>query len=171
MNHLKIIAIFLSLLLLLEGCSKTNNDTEAKRNNPSTSVSTANTSNLTNEKVQRAVDKALDWTKVGGKAEVLGIQENPQQNSAVVDIRFDNFQFNADQSSTPVAKDKKSPPKPSVGSSNFSDELYKAVTQMVHVERYSGKGVGKLKHYNDGRWVLTEINFNFINVNANLEIQ
>ncbi len=171
MKQIKIIAIFLSLLLLLEGCSKTNNDTEAKSSNSSTSVSTANTSNLTNEKVQQAVDKTLDWTKVGGKAEVLGIQEIPQQNAAIVDIRFDDFRYNADQSRTPIAKDKKSPPPPSAGSPNFSSEMYKAVTQMVRVERYSGKGVGTLTHYNDGRWVLTEINFNLIRLTSNLEIQ
>jgi len=171
MKHLKITVIFLSLLFLFEGCSQTNNDTGAKSSNSSTSVSTANTSKLTNEKVQRAVDKALDWTKVGGRAEVLGIQEIPQQNAAMVDIRFDNFQHNADQSGTPIAKDKKSPTAPGVRSPNFSDEMYKAVTQMVHVESYSGKGVGTLKYYNDGRWVLTEINFNLIRVSPNLEIQ
>jgi len=171
MKQLKTTAIFLSLLLLLAGCGKTSNDTEAKRDNPPTGTSTANTSNLTNEKVQRALDKALDWTKVGGRATVLGIQETPQQNAAIVDIRFDDFRYNADQAGTPVAKDKKSPSKPSVSSPNFSDELYKAVTQMVHVASYSGKGVGTLKYYNDGRWVLTEINFDLMRVCPNLEIQ
>ncbi|MGI8639824.1 MAG: hypothetical protein ACR2MG_07700 [Pyrinomonadaceae bacterium] len=171
MKQLKITAIFLPLLLLFAGCGKTSNDTVAKSNNPPTSVSTANTSNLTNEKVQRALDKALDWTKVGGKATVLGIQETPQQNAAIVDIRFDDFRYNADQAGTPIAKDKKSPLVPSVGSPNFSDEMYKAVTQMVHVASYSGKGVGTLKHYNDGRWVLTEINFDFMRLSPNLEIQ
>lgn len=171
MKHIKFTAIFLSTLLLLAGCSKTNSDTGAKSSNPFTGTSTANTSNLTNEKVQQALDKALDWTKVGGKAEVLGIQEIPQQNAATVDIRFDDFRHNADQAGIPIAKDKKSPPEPNVSSPNFSEEAYKAVTQIVHIASYSGKGVGRLKRYNDGRWVLTEINFNFVTVNANLDVQ
>ncbi len=171
MKHLTITAVFLLLLLLLVGCSNTSNDTKAKSGNSFPSVSTSNASNLTNEKAQRAVDKALDWTKVGGKAEVLGIQEIPQQNAAIVDIRFDDFRYNADQAGTPVAKDKKSPPEPRVGSPTFNDDMYKAVTQMVHTASYSGKGAGTLKHYNDGRWVLTEINFNFMRVSSNLEIQ
>lgn len=171
MKHLKITVIVLSLLFLLGGCSQTNNDAKVKSGNPSASATTASSSNLTNEKVQRAVDKALDWTKISGKAEVLGIQEIPQQNSAIVDIRFEDFRHNADQAGTPIAKNKKTPPEPKVGSPNFSDDAYKFVTQQTHVTSYSGKGVGTLKHYNDGRWVLTGINFNLISLNANLEIQ
>lgn len=170
MKRLKILAIFFSLLLLFVGCDKTSNGTEMKSSSSAASIFTAK-SNLTNEKVQRAVDKALDWTKVGGRVEVSGIQEIPQQNAAIVDIRFDDFRHNADQAGTPVAKDKKSPQAPNVGSSNWSDDMYKAVTQMVHTTSYTGKGVGTLKHYNDGRWVLTEINFNMITMSPNLEIQ
>lgn len=148
---LKNIAIFLSLLFLLEGCTQTNNDTGTKSGNPFKSSSIANVSNLTNEKVQRAVDKALERTIIGGKVEVLGIQETPQQNAATVDVRFDGFRYNADEAGIPVAKDKKSPPEPNVKSTTFNEDMYKAVTQMVHTASYSGKGTGTLKHYNDGR--------------------
>ncbi len=113
----------------------------------------------------------MDWMKLSGRVEVLGIQEIPQQNAAIVDIQFDDFQHNADYFGTPISKDKKSPPEPKVGSPTFYDDLQKAATEQVNVKSYSGKGVGTLKHYTDGRWVLTDIDFNFLRLNANLEIQ
>jgi hypothetical protein len=108
---------------------------------------------------------------MGGGATVLGIQELPQENAARADIRFDGFQYNADGAGSPVSKDKKTPPKPNVNDPRFYEKMLKHGLEATQVKRFSGKGVGILKHYSDGRWVLTEVHFDFVGVNANIEIR
>ncbi len=150
MRHLRAVAFLFPLLLILVGCNRTA---------------------LTTQGVQRAVDQALDWTKKSGKVEVVGIQELPQENAARADIRFDGFQYNADMAGTPISKSQEAPRKPDMNSPNYWDEVYKYGTQQTRVGNYSGQGVGILKHYSDGRWMLTGVQFNLVEVNANVEIQ
>lgn len=121
--------------------------------------------------VQTAVDKVLDWTKKGGSATVSGIQDLPQENAARVDIQFNNFQYNADSVGNPISKNQASPTKPDVNSSDFYDQVYKYGTQQTDVKNYSGQGVGVLRHYNDGRWMLTEVSFSVVSLNANEEVK
>ena len=117
------------------------------------------------------MDKTLDWTRKGGGATVLGIQELPQENAARADIRFDGFQYNANGAGTPVSKDKKGPPEPAINDPNYYQKMAEYGTGQMQVKKFSGKGVGILKHYNDGRWVLTEVHFDFEVLKADLEIQ
>ncbi|MGE0885797.1 MAG: YARHG domain-containing protein [Blastocatellales bacterium] len=128
-------------------------------------------SQLTTENVQRAVVQLLDWTKKGGTARVIGIREVPQQNIAQADIRFEDFQYNSTDLGTPVSKNQAPPPKPDINSPNYWSDMAKYTTQQVRVSRFSGEGVGILKHYNDGRWVLTGVQFNFVGVSGNIQIQ
>lgn len=137
----------------------------------STSIGSSFSSGLTTDNVQRAVDAILDWTKTGGTARVMGIQEVPQQSMARVDIRFEDFLYNSTDLGTPVSKNKTTPPQPDIKSPNYWGEMSRHTMQKVKVTRYSGEGVGILKHYNDGRWVLTNIQFNFVGVNGNVAIQ
>lgn len=51
---------------------------------------------LTASKLQTAVDKVLGWTRKGGRVEVVGVQEIPNEKSARPDIRFEAFQYNSD---------------------------------------------------------------------------
>ncbi len=115
------------------------------------------------------MDKALDWTRTGGGARVLGIQDSPQDNSAKADIQFNNFEYMADSVGSPVSKDKKVKPIP-------KDRLptpdeYAEQLNRPREKSYSGSGVAILKHYNDGRWVLTEVHFNFDGIKTNIQIQ
>jgi hypothetical protein len=126
---------------------------------------------LTTDKVQRAVDKALDWTRKGGRATVLGIQETPRENAARADVRFDGFQYNANSYDMPISKDQKTPPEPDVRDPKWSEKMYQNRAGQVHTETYSGQGNGILKHYNDGRWVLTGVQFGLHGVNSNIEIR
>jgi len=126
---------------------------------------------LTTDKVQRAVDKALDWTRKGGGASVLGIQEVPQENAARADVRFDGFQYNANVEGSPVSKDKTTPPEPSINDPRFYEKMTQHGLGAVQVKRFSGRGTAILKHYNDGRWVLTGVQFDWVGVNANIELR
>lgn len=137
----------------------------------STSARSSGNSPLSLDKVQRAVDKALDWTRKGGGATVLGIQELPQENAAKADIRFDGFQYNANGAGTPVSRDRKGPPEPSMNDPDYYRKMAEYGLGQMQVKQYSGNGVGILKHYNDGRWVLTEVHFDFEGVKADIEIQ
>lgn len=128
-------------------------------------------SDLTTDKVQRAVDQLLDFTKKGGTARVLGIQELPQQNMAKVDIKFEEFQYNSTDLGIPVSKNQAPPRQPDRNSPDFWQDLYKASTQQVSVRSYSGEGIGILVHYNDGRWVLTKVQLNSVGVDGNIQIQ
>ncbi len=126
---------------------------------------------LTTDKVQRAVDKALDWTRKGGGATVSGIQEFPQENAARADVRFDGFQYNANVEGSPVSKDKTTPPEPSINDPRFYEKMTQHGLGAVQVKRFSGRGTAILKHYNDGRWVLAGVQFDFVGVNANIEVR
>jgi hypothetical protein len=125
---------------------------------------------LSVEKTQVAVDKVLDWTRKGGTATVLGIQEMPNENAARADIRFDNFQYNADMYGTPADKNKKAPPEPDIRDPKYYEKMYQNRVGQMQVKRFSGRGVGILKHYNDGRWVLTEVQFDFVGLSRNIEL-
>ena len=66
----------------------------------------------------------------GGTAMVSGIQELPQENSAKADVQFSQFRF------------------------PFKDPMLGNTT----TQTYSGPGVAAFTHYNDGRWVLSQLN-------------
>jgi hypothetical protein len=117
------------------------------------------------------MDQALDWTRKGGGATVLGVQELPQENAARADVRFDNFQFNADSYGTPVDKNKKTPPEPGINDPNYYEKMYQNRVGQIHVERYSGQGAATLTHYSDGRWVLTGVQFGMNGTRANVEVR
>ncbi|HVQ36757.1 MAG TPA: hypothetical protein VMS31_04465 [Pyrinomonadaceae bacterium] len=121
----------------------------------------ADTNKLTNSKVEDAIGRMTGNLRVAGSIAVDGIQELPQENGARADLRFNNFQYKADQAGTPVSSDKQAPKKPEINSPNFYDEMYKFGTQQVQARNYSGPGYAVLKHYSDGRWVLKEVHWQF----------
>lgn len=125
----------------------------------------------TTDKVQRAVDKALDWTRKGGRAMVLGIQEIPRENAARADLRFDGFQYNANSYDLPISRDQKTPPEPDIRDPNWGQKMYQNRAGQVHTETYTGQGTAILKHYTDGRWVLTGVQFGFHGVDSNIEVK
>lgn len=126
---------------------------------------------LTNESVETAINKLTNNLRIGGGLTVVGIQELPQENAARADIRFNGFQYKSDMAGTPLSKDKSTPKKPDVNSPNFYDEMYKYGTQQVQTRNYSGQGFAVLKHYNDGRWVLKEVHWEFNAWVGNVDIQ
>ena len=165
-------SLTVTLVLGLTSCHRPTNISAGSSSNHSVAAadSAPEPPKLSNERVQLAVDKVLAWTQKGGRAIVLGVQELPQESAARADIRFDGFQYNSDQAGTPISKNKKPPKKPDVKSPNFYDEMFKYGTQQTKTSTFSGSGVAILKHYNDGRWVLTGITFNFNTINANVEV-
>lgn len=80
---------------------------------------------LTDGKAQRAVQR---WMS-GGTVSVQGIQEVPQENSAVARLNFTNLSYKLHD--------------PILGGNNN--------------KLYSGVGNGIFAHYNDGRWMLIKI--------------
>ncbi len=48
---------------------------------------------LTNAKVETAVNYLTSDYRLGGRISVKGIQELPQQNAAVADLQFDQFEY------------------------------------------------------------------------------
>jgi hypothetical protein len=117
-------------------------------------------------KVQRVVDKALDWTRKGGSATVLGVQELPQENAARADITFNGFQYATDYYGQPISAEKKVKPVPN-DRLPTPDELF----GQPKVASFSGKGEATLKHYSGGRWVLTAVHFDLVGVSADIEIR
>jgi hypothetical protein len=117
------------------------------------------------------VDQALDWTRKGGSVTVTGIQEMPQRNAARADIRFNQFQFNSNSYGMPVDKNKTTPPEPAINDPKFYEKMFQNRTGQIHVETYSGQGGATLVHYNDGRWVLTGVQFGLDGINASVEVR
>jgi hypothetical protein len=112
---------------------------------------------LRSEGVQAAVDQALDFTKKGGAVRVVGVQEFPQRNEARADLVFASFQYNAGSMKLPKPKNEVTPLQPS--------------PEYRYTQEYSGQGVAILKHYSDGRWMLTRIDFNDIFISPDVPIQ
>src|SRR5215472_8223308 len=52
---------------------------------------------LTKERVEIALLRALESSRVSGTIRVTGIQEAPYDNSARADLYFDNFQYNTER--------------------------------------------------------------------------
>jgi hypothetical protein len=129
------------------------------------------TSALTNDKAQRAIDRLLDWTKKGGEARVMGIRETPEQNMATVDVRFTDFQYNANSYGNPVPKDQTTPQAPSTKSPNYWEDMMKHTNGQVRARSYTGEGVAIFKHYNDGRWVLTSVHFGMFGVSGEIQVR
>jgi len=119
------------------------------------------TNQLTNAKVERAVTQLTSNLRVAGAISVEGIQELPQENSARADLRFTNFQYKSDMAGTPLSSNRQVPEKPQINDPNFYDKMYRYGTQQVYTKNYSGPGFAVLKHYNDGRWVLKEVHWQF----------
>lgn len=119
------------------------------------------TNQLTNAKVERAVNQLTSNLRVAGAISVEGIQELPQENSARADLRFTNFQYKSDMAGTPLSSNRQPPEKPQINDPKFYDKMYRYTTQQVHTKTYSGPGFAVLKHYNDGRWVLKEVRWQF----------
>lgn len=113
--------------------------------------------------VQAAVNEAVAFTQTGGSITVLGVREIPGQNEAVADLQFNNFQYNADFMKVPKPKNERTPQgDPAV--------VYIPPSAERMVLTYSGQGAASLTRYADGRWVLTRIDFNFVQITSNIPI-
>lgn len=113
---------------------------------------------LTNEKVEKVVaDLLSDW-RLGGSVSVKGIREIPQQNAAVADLKFNNFQYGTTYEGGLVrAKDFKPKPMPQ------GIDRMPAMDEMFPQRKiaYSKDGKASLLRYNDGSWVLKEVCWGF----------
>ncbi len=159
----------INLILVEETRAKAN---EAALNiTPGIVTSILNDNSLTADKVQRAVDKVLSFTKIGGAVAVQGIQEMPQQNAAKADLIFNNFQYKAREMGEIVSKDAKLPNQPNINSPNYYGEALQYSVNPVKLRNFSGPGKAILEKYNDGRWVLKIITFGGSALGANIIIE
>ncbi len=120
--------------------------------------------------VQTAVSQVVEWARLSGDVQVLGIQENPEANEATADLQFNDFQYKANNMGTPIAKTTPPPREPEVNSPSFYQELASWPSRQFSVTSYSGRGTATMKRYNDGRWMLTGVQFNFQQFNSNVPI-
>lgn len=160
----KLLAVsFVSLCLVtqLSGCNTSQSSTSSP-SGPSTSssntsrtpVSTPN-QGLTNSKVEAAVaDLLSDW-RMGGSVSVKGIQEIPQQNAALADLQFNNFEYGVTFEGGLLRKKDFKPRKPSGDAIPHPDEMFPQ-----RKVSWSRDGRATLSKYNDGRWVLKQVNWN-----------
>ena len=168
MTSISIAASVLACSLFLVSCSSPSSSGASSSATSSSSgpKRSADDSPLAVAKVQKVVDKALDWTRKGGSATVLGVQELPQENAARADLTFNGFQYATDYYEQPISAEKKVKPIPNDRLPS-PDELF----GQPKVASFTGKGEAILKHYSDGRWVLTAVHFNLVGVSADIEIR
>ena len=124
---------------------------------------------LTNAKVETAVNSLVGEFRLGGRISVKGVQELPQQNAAVADLQFDNFEYGVTNEGALVkAKDfnPKSMPK--------DQSRYPTMEEMFPQRKisYSQDGKATLSHYTDGRWVLKDVRWGLdTGINGNVEVR
>lgn len=169
--------IFLALLLLNVSfsCGRAVNEsyqspTSSGSSPGSTKQATTITSEgLTSAKVETAVNSLVGDFRLGGRVSVKGVQELPQQNAAVADLQFDNFEYGiTNEGGLIKAKDfaPKSMPKDHTN--------YPTMEEMFPQRKisYSQDGKATLSHYTDGRWVLKDVRWGLdTGINGNVEIR
>lgn len=170
---MKMLPISLCVIVFLSASCRQSTDTGYQSSSPSSSSPSssapASTSNqgLTNSKVETAVaDLLSDW-RMGGSVSVKGIQEIPQQNSAVADLQFNNFEYGVTFEGGLLRKKDFKPRKPSGDAIPHPDEMFPQ-----RKVSYSKDGKATLSKYNDGRWVLKTVNWGFDSgIKGNVEIR
>jgi hypothetical protein len=122
---------------------------------------------LTNDGVEQAVRDFMSGFTKGGEIEVDGVRELPNENAATADLRFVNWVCTttaegglSKQSPPPVTRDQFGMP-----STVFGPRL----------RTYNVRGQAVLKHYTNGRWVLTEVRvgsgFNTVTVSGSVVVR
>jgi YARHG domain len=111
--------------------------------------STSGGGSLNNSNVQNAVDSFMRGFTKGGSIIVEGIRELPNENAATADLRFSDWVSSttyegrlSKENPPPVTKDPYGMP-----SSTFG----------LRLKTYNVRGIAILKHYTDGRWVMSEV--------------
>lgn len=160
------LAILFALPVLIGSiaCKNSTSSSYQSSSSPNSSSSTSSqptaSSNqgLTNAQVETAVTSMLSDWRLGGSVSVRGIQEIPQQNSAIADLQFNDFQYGTTYEGGLVkAKDFKPKPMP-------KDQSRLPTMEEMFPQRkttYSEDGKAILARYNDGRWVLKEVRWGF----------
>jgi hypothetical protein len=110
---------------------------------------TSSAGTLTGDGVERAVRDFMSGFTKGGTIEVDGVRELPNENAATADLRFVNWVCTttyegglSKQSPPPETRDQFGMPSTVFGPS---------------LKTYNVRGQAVLKHYTDGRWMLTEV--------------
>lgn len=119
-----LLSIVIVLVMFFVACENKQNTGFSPSQKPAETAQ----SSLTNEKIERAIDKLFGSDKISGSVKVLGVQEIPAQNAARADIRFDNLNYTS-----------------------------RGAGITFHQPIYSGSGSATLSRYNDGRWVLNTV--------------
>jgi hypothetical protein len=124
---------------------------------PMRRVSEVSSSGLTNAKVELAVTKLISAYRLGGSVNVDGIQELPQQNSAIADLTFNGFEYPVTHDGRLIQAEDFKPS--SIPERRNPGDPLPSMEQMFPPRKlsYSGNGQGILTRYNDGSWVLKEV--------------
>lgn len=158
----------INLILSVEKPSNTENINFATPSPiPSMQVNNSPAGSLTNSNVQNTVNAFMSEFTKGGNIVVDGIRELPNENAATADLKFVNWVCSttyegglSKQTPPPVTKDRFGMP-----SSTFG----------LRLVTYNTRGIAVLKHYNDGRWVLTQVRvgegFNAVNINGSRDVR
>ena len=149
----------------LISCNAPRNDYQSS----SSSKTSSTNEGLTNSKVETAVNAMLaDWS-LGGSVSVKGIQEIPQQNAAIADLQFNNFEYGVTNEGG-IVKAKDFAPKPMPKDQSRLPSMEEMFPQKKAV--YSKDGKATLSRYTDGRWVLKEIHWGFdTGIKGNVDIR
>lgn len=140
--------LFISLMMIvLMSCKNTTSS-----GSDSSSPASSSDQGLTNAKVESAVASMLSEWRLGGSVSVRGIQEIPQQNSAIADLQFNDFQYGTTYEGG-LLKTKDFKPRPKSNDPiPHPDEMFPQ-----RKVSYSKEGKAILTRYNDSRWVLKEV--------------
>lgn len=110
---------------------------------------------LTNSQVETAIADLLSGFRLSGSVRVRGIQELPQQNAAVADLQFEQFEYPVSYEGGLIRVKDFKPGKPG-GAISSPAELFPQ-----RRASYSRDGRATLARYTDGRWVLKSVNWDF----------
>lgn len=121
---------------------------------------------LSTSNVESVVQARLAKYRLGGSVSVKGIHEVPEQNAAVADLSFNQFEYAATYQGVLVEASKYQSPKPiNPGEIPSMEGMFPA-----RKASYSGQGKAYLKKYNDGRWILEEVSWGGFSLTGSTEL-
>jgi hypothetical protein len=126
------------------------------RNAPPRVVLQSSSGQLIKESVERAVNQLVSSYRMSGSIEVEGIQEQPQSNSAIADLRFVNFEYPITYEGQLIKAANFRPPAKRSGGLPSPAEMFPP-----RRVSYSRMGKAQLAKYTDGRWVVKRVSWDF----------
>ncbi len=116
--------------------------------------------------VESAVQKALDYARIGGSVHVASVEPVSANHISRVKLQFDSFEYGYRTTGELVSKSTADSFDLDVNSEDFFQNVGGDPSLIVHRDAFSGEGEAVVSQESNGAWQLDEIDFSDLQVNV-----